>query len=148
MEGCFKTNRGLFEPTVMFFGLTNSPATFQSMMNEILRDLINSGHVLVYLDDILIFTKAIKEHQILVAQVMDRLGKNGLCLKPGKCSFEETSVDYLGVVEEGKLEPNLAAVANWKIPTNKRKLQSFLGFMNFYRCFIRDFSKIANHCMS
>ena len=58
----FKTNRGLFEPTVMFFGLTNSLATFQSMMNEILRDLINDGHVLVYLDDILIFTMTIKEH--------------------------------------------------------------------------------------
>ena len=146
-KAAFKMNRGLFEPTVMFFGLTNSPATFQSMMNEILKDLVDDGHVLVYLDDILIFTMTVREHQVLVTKVMERLRENGLCLKPEKCSFEEDSVEYLGVVVGGgevKTEPSKAAtVANWKIPTCKRELQSFLGFMNFYRHFIQDFSKIA-----
>ena len=62
-KAAFRTNRGLFEPTVMFFGLTNSPATFQTMMNDILRDLIDEGHVTVYLDDILIFSDALFEHR-------------------------------------------------------------------------------------
>jgi hypothetical protein len=69
-KAAFRTNRGLFEPLVMFFGLTNSPATFQNMMNDIFRDLVAEGHVLIYLDDILIFSKTFEEHQALVRRVM------------------------------------------------------------------------------
>ena len=65
-KAAFLTNRGLFEPLVMYFGLTNSPATFQTMMNELLRELINEGKVLVYMDDILIFTKDLEEHQEII----------------------------------------------------------------------------------
>ena len=69
-KAVFRTNQGLFEPTVMFFGLTNSPATFQAMMNTLFHDLIQHGKVVIYLDDILIFTKDITEHRIVVKEVL------------------------------------------------------------------------------
>ena len=131
----------------MFFGLTNSPVTFQTMMNDILRDLIDEGHVTVYLDDILIFSDDLFEHRWLVDRVLMRLQQHRLCLKKEKCIFEKPSIDYLGViVGEGKVRTNpakIAIVAEWKAPRNKRGVQEFLGFVNFYRHFIRDFSKIA-----
>ena len=80
-KAAFRTNRGLYEPTVMFFGLCNSPATFQRMMNEVLRDLINEGHVLVYLDDILVFTEDLELHRKIVHRVLQRLREHQLYLK-------------------------------------------------------------------
>ena len=146
-KAAFRTNRGLFEPLVMFFGLTNSPATFQTMMNDIFRDLIAQGSVCVYLDDILIFTKTREEHREIVRQVMDRLRAYKLYLKPEKCEFEQTKVEYLGlIVSEGKVEMDpvkVAGVAEWPEPRNRREVQAFLGFVNFYRRFIQDFSKIG-----
>ena len=86
-KAAFKTNRGLFEPTVMFFGLTNSPATFQAMMNHLFADMIDEGHVVIYMDDILIFTKTEKEHDELLRKILQRLKDNDLFLKPEKCAF-------------------------------------------------------------
>ena len=95
-------NRGLFEPLVMFFGLTNSPATFQNMMNNLLRDLVNRGKVIVYIDDIMIFTADIKEHQQVVQEVLQILKDNRLFLKVEKCIFQALEVEYLGLlVSEG-----------------------------------------------
>lgn len=94
-KAAFRTNRGLFEPTVMFFGLTNSPATFQGFMNEIFKDLISEGHVVIYMDDILIFTENPQQHRIIVRKVLEILRKNKLYLKPEKCFFEQESVDEL-----------------------------------------------------
>ena len=146
-KAAFKTNRGHFEPMVMFFGLTNSPATFQAMMNSLFGDLIASGKVVIYLDDILIFTETIEEHREVVRQVLEVLRQNHLYLKPEKCEFEQTSIEYLGmIVEEGKVRMDpakVAAIRDWPTPTKKRDLQSFIGFCNFYRRFIEDFSKIA-----
>ena len=88
-KAAFRTNRGIYEPIVMFFGLCNSPATFQRMMNEILQDLINGGHVIVYLDDILIFTEYLQEHRRLVHQVLQKLREHHLYLKKTKCFFEK-----------------------------------------------------------
>jgi hypothetical protein len=82
----------------MFFGLTNSPATFQNMMNDILKELIDEGKVLVYLDDILIFTEDLDKHRRLVKRVLAKLEENKLFLKPEKCDFEKTEVEYLGVI--------------------------------------------------
>jgi hypothetical protein len=93
-KAAFRTNRGLFEPLVMFFGLTNSPATFQTMMNDILRELINEGHVIVYLDDILIFTDTLEKHREVVNRVLELLAKHKLFLKPEKCEFEKTEMEY------------------------------------------------------
>ena len=83
-KAAFRTNRGLFEPTVMFFGLTNSPATFQWMMNDIFKDLIASGAVTVYLDDILIMSKTKAEHRRITCEVLKILRKNKLSLKAEK----------------------------------------------------------------
>ncbi|GLB45151.1 putative retrotransposable element tf2 155 kda protein type 1-like [Lyophyllum shimeji] len=143
-KAAFRTNRGLFEPLVMFFGLTNSPATFQTMMNDIFRDLIAQGVVCVYLDDILIYTKTLEEHRRITRIVLDCLCEHRLFLKPEKCEFERTEIEYLGlIISHGtaSMDPvKVAGVVEWPIPKNKKEVQSFLGFTNFYRRFIRDFS--------
>jgi hypothetical protein len=137
-------NRGLFEPLVMYFGLTNSLATFQTMMNEIFQDLITDGIVSVYLDDILIFTNSLEEHHQITRLVLDRMRKHKLYLRPEKCEFKKTRIEYLGVIiSHNKVEMDLvkiAGVADWLTPSNKKEVQSFVGFINFYRCFIPGFS--------
>ena len=95
----FRTNRGLFKPLVMFFGMTNSPATFQTIMNNIFRNLIAEGIVVVYLDDILIFTKTEEEHVQVVRQVLQVLKENKLFLCPKKCEFYKQQIEYLGLVK-------------------------------------------------
>ncbi|SJL14246.1 uncharacterized protein ARMOST_17702 [Armillaria ostoyae] len=135
-KAAFRTNRGLFEPTVMFFGLTNSPATFQWMMNDIFKDLIATGKVTVYLDDILIFSKTLEEHWKITCHVLELLRKHKLFLKAKKCEFEVLETEYLGVIiSEGSIcmDPiKLAGITEWPVPTKKKELQSFLGFANFY----------------
>ena len=131
----------------MFFSLTNSPATFQALMNSIFADLIASGKVAVYLDDILIFSSQLEEHRKVVREVLARLQKNDLYLRPEKCEFEQEQIEYLGlVICEGKVQMDLikvAAVSNWPTPRNLRDLRGFLGFANFYRRFIQNFAQIA-----
>ena len=146
-KAAFRTNRGLYEPTVMFFGLTNSPATFQAFMNHILKKLIDEGHVIVYMDDILIFNNDINEHRRIVHEVLRILEENNLYLKPEKCTFESSHVDYLGIIVgngEVRMDPKkVAAVKDWPIPKKKKDVQSFLGFCNFFRRFIQNFSHVA-----
>jgi hypothetical protein len=146
-KAAFATNRGLFEPTVMFFGMTNSPATFQGMMNTIFADLVAEGKVAVYLDDILIFTLDLKEHRRIVRKVLKRLRDNDLYLRPEKCNFEKTKAEYLGmVISEGqvRMDPaKVAAVKTWAQPKNLRDVCVFIGFANFYRRFIKDFAAIT-----
>ena len=104
-KATFRTNQGLFEPLVMFFGLTNSLATFQMMMNDIFKDLIDKGHVAIHMDDILIYTWMIEHHWAVVTQVLDVLQRHWLYLKAEKCSFECSTVEYLGLVlSEGHVE--------------------------------------------
>ena len=88
-------NQGLFEPLVMFFGLTNSPATFQTMMDGIFEELITKGQVVVYLDNILIFTDTLEEHQRITREVLCLLWKHSLYLKPEKCEFGKAKIEYL-----------------------------------------------------
>jgi transposase InsO family protein len=146
-KAAFRTNRGLFEPLVMFFGLTNSPATFQTMMDDIFRELVAEGVVVVYLDDILIFTETVEQHREVTRRVLKLLEENQLFLKPDKCEFERTRVEYLGVIishNSVEMDPvKVAGVAEWPTPTCKKEVQSFLGFTNFYRRFIQDFSHHA-----
>jgi hypothetical protein len=106
-KAAFLTNEGLFEPLVMFFGLTNSPATFQMMMNTIFHVEVAQGWLSVYMDDLAIHTKPRegeteeqhrKRHQQYVHQILDKLEAHDLYLKPEKCAFEQTEVDYLGVI--------------------------------------------------
>jgi RNase H-like domain found in reverse transcriptase/Reverse transcriptase (RNA-dependent DNA polymerase) len=133
----------------MFFGLCNSPATFQRMMNTILEDMIQAGHVLVYIDDIMIHSPgSLAQHISLVRQVLIRLRKHKLYLKPEKCEFHKKEVEYLGqIVSKGQvaMDPvKTAAVKTWPTLTNKRELQQFLGFCNYYRKFIEGFLKLSN----
>jgi hypothetical protein len=97
-KAAFIINQGLFEPCVMFFGLTNLPATFQALMNTIFADLIAEGKVAVYLDDILIWSSTLEEHRKIVHEVLWRLEEHDLYLHPKKCEFEQSHVDYLGLV--------------------------------------------------
>ena len=97
-KAAFMTPEGSFELTVMFFGLMNSPATFQVMMNELLRDLINTGKVAVFIDNVIVGTKTEEGHDELVAEVIKRLEENDLYVKPEKCKWKVREVDFLGVV--------------------------------------------------
>jgi len=101
----FITRRGLFEATVMYFGFSNAPATFQSIMNDILGNLICIRLVMVYLDNILIFGTCLKEHRRLVRKVLKRLQFNDLYAKVEKCFFEQSSIKYLGIIiSENKVQ--------------------------------------------
>jgi len=146
-KAAFRTNHGLFEPLVMFFGMTNSPTTFQTMMNDVFRTVIAEGIVIVYLDDILIFTKTEEEHERAVRRVLEILMEHKLFLCPEKCEFHQKQIEYLGlVVSENKvaMDPvKVAGVREWPVPENWTDVQAFIGFVNFYRRFIQDFSIIA-----
>jgi hypothetical protein len=146
-KAAFKTNRGLFEPTVMFFGMCNSPATFQAMMDSIFSDMVERNEVLVYMDDILIFAKTQEELDRLTREVLKRLRDNDLFLKPKKCEFNKTEMEYLGlIVEEGRLRMDptkLSGISDWPTPKTVKDVRSFLGFGNFYRKFIRGFADLA-----
>jgi len=146
-KAAFCTNCGLFEPLVMFFGMTNSPVTFQTMMNDIFRTLIAKGIVVVYLDDILIFTRTEEEHEQAVRKVLEVLAEHKLFLRPEKCEFHRKEIEYLGlVILENKvaIDPvKVAGVCDWPTLENQTDVQAFIDFVNFYRRFIRDFSTIA-----
>ena len=132
----------------MFFGLMNSPTTFQTMMNNIFQDLIAEGVVCIYLADILIFTKTLLEHRNIVRKVLEHLQEHKLYLKPERCEFEWKWIEYLKViVSEGLVEMDpfkVSGIAEWPVPWNKKEVQSFVGFINFYQRFIKDFSHHAH----
>ena len=142
----FNTHTGHYEYLVMPFGLTNAPAVFQALINDVLRDMLDR-FVFVYLDDILIFSKNPSEHVQHVRQVLTRLLKNNLFVKAEKCEFHVSKVAFLGyVVSEGRLlmDPKkVEAVRDWPVPKSIKETQRFLGFANFYRRFIRNFSSVA-----
>ena len=142
----FNTPLGHFEYLVMPFGLTNAPAVFQNLVNDVLRDFLNRS-VFVYIDDILIFSRNKEEHVHHVRQVLQRLLENKLYVKAEKCEFSATSVSFLGyIIESGQVRTcpeKIKAVADWTVPGTRKKLQQFLGFANFYRRFIRDYSRVA-----
>uniref|UniRef100_A0A674M8X6 ribonuclease H n=1 Tax=Takifugu rubripes TaxID=31033 RepID=A0A674M8X6_TAKRU len=142
----FNTHLGHFEYLVMPFGLSNAPAVFQELVNDVLRDMINV-FVVVYLDDILIFSRTMEEHHQHVRLVLQRLLGNRLFIKAEKCVFHSASVGYLGyIVEEGRVRADPAkiqAVVEWPRPTDRTQLRRFLGFAGFIRRFIKGFSQVA-----
>lgn len=146
-KAAFITNRGLFEPLVMFFGLTNSPATFQHMMDDIFGDLVRKGVVIVYMDDILVYTKTLEEHRQIVREVLKRLRQHRLYLKLDKCAFEKEEIDFLGIVVRNgnvAMDPvKTKAVEQWPRPSNVKEIRSFMQFCNFYRTFIPEFADIT-----
>lgn len=139
----FNTPLGHFEYQVMPFGLTNTPAVFQSLMNNILCDMLNR-FVYVYVDDILIFSKSLSDYKQHLHLVLQCLLMNRLFVKLEKCEFHVPSVGY--IIAQGKLQADPAkiqTIADWPTPSNCKELQWFLGFANFYRCFIKDYNKVV-----
>ena len=144
----FKTSKGLFECNVMFFGLCNSPATFQAMVDEEFKELINTGDLFIYMDDFLIATKgSLSMHTKRVTQVLQKIADLDLFLKPTKCDFHQKSISFLGhIVGENKLQMDpvkVEAIKNWKPPPNLKELRKFLGFCNYYKEFIAMYSQVA-----
>jgi hypothetical protein len=135
----FKTNEGLSEWLVIPFGLTNAPSTFMRLMNEVLREFIGK-FVVVYLDDILIFSKTRAEHLRHLAIIMRRLQQEKLLINLKKCSFLQTELIYLGFVisaNELKMDPEkVNVIRNWPSPRNVFEVRSFHGLASFYRNFI------------
>ena len=131
----------------MYFDMSNSPATFQSYMNDIFEDPILKGWILVYMDDILVFAKAIEELNKRTEAVLDIMEEQGLHLKPEKCQFQKRQIEFLGSVisekgvdtESGKVQ----AIVEWLPPKDLKGLQQFLGFANYYRTFIEGYSHIV-----
>ena len=146
-KAAFSTPEGSFEPMVMFFGLTNSPATFQVMMNDLLRDLIVEKKVAVFIDDVMIATETEERHDEIVEEVLRRLEKNDLFVKPEKCVWKIREVGFLGVRigEDGvRMEKEkVQRVIEWLVPRSVKDVQKFLGLANYYRWFVKDFTKIA-----
>ncbi|WVZ83016.1 hypothetical protein U9M48_030205 [Paspalum notatum var. saurae] len=139
----FKTHSGLFEFLVMPFGLTNAPATFQGTMNLIFAPLLRKG-ILVFMDDILIYSNTLDEHMRLLKEVFEILRVNQFYLKGSKCSFLRQEVEYLGHIISGQgvsTEPSkITAVANWQKPRNVKELRGFLGLIGYYRKFIKHYA--------
>jgi len=146
-KAVFTMSEGSFEPTVMFFGLTNSLATFQVMINELLRDLINTGKVAAFIDDVIIGTEMEEGHDELVAEIIKRLEENDLYVKPEKCKWKVRKVGFLGVVigPEGiKMEEvKVKGILEWLTPKCVKDVQKFLGLANYYRWFIEGFAAVA-----
>ena len=147
-KAAFKTSNGLFEPTVMFFSLTNSPATFQTMVDDELMEFIDLGEGSMYMDDIVIHTDGTEEeHEAVIHTWLEKLSKLNLFLKPSKCQFYQCEVEYLGmIVGNGavRMDPvKVKGITEWLTPACVKDVRSFLGFCNFYRAFISDFSNIA-----
>jgi hypothetical protein len=142
----FITDQGIYEFNVMPFGLTNAPATFQRMMNRVFNKLIGD-YVVVYLDDLNIFSRNFNEHLIHLREVFERLRNTGLKLKRKKCYFFKNELAFLGhIVSANGINPDpdkISAIENHPVPTNLRELRQFLGLASYYRKFIFEFAKIA-----
>ena len=130
----------------MPFGLTNAPATFQRWINGILSQELDICCI-AYLDNVLIHSDTLEQHEKDVLRIMKRLKEAGIKLNPTKCEFHKAETEYLGIIigpDGTKVDPVKAeAIEGWTIPKNKRDIQSFIGFCNFYRRFIKEFSRIA-----
>jgi hypothetical protein len=142
----FCTRYGLYEYTVMSFGLTNAPAYFMYLMNKVFIEYLDR-FVVVFIDDILVFSKTMEEHEEHLRLVLEKLRSNQLYAKFSKCEFWLTEVAFLGhIISAGgvSVDPGkVKDVINWVPPTTILEIQSFLGLAGYYRRFIKDFYKIA-----
>jgi hypothetical protein len=141
-----RTRYGSYEFMVMPFGLTNAPTTFCTLMNDIFREWLDD-FIVVYIDDILIYSGSLEEHEEHLCKVFQRLEENKLYAKLEECEFGLTEVDFLGhrITQEGlKMDDHkVKAILDWEPPKSISALRSFLGLASYYRKFIKDFVKIA-----
>ena len=146
-KAAFITHKGLFEPTVMFFGLTNSPTTFQCFMNDLFHDMIAEGWLIIYMDDLLIYSPDTTLHEEYTKHILQCMTELDLHLKLEKCKFTTDEVEYLRmIVKPGQLAMDpvkLDSIASWPTPTKVKDVCFFLGFANFYRRFIPNYSNVA-----
>lgn len=142
----FKTHEGHYEYLVMQFGLTNAPASFQSLLNEVFRMYLRK-FVLVFFYDILVYSKNLQEHMEHLEKVFQLLRANKLFVKASKCSFGNNKVEYLGHFISAKgvaTDPSkVVAVKNWPIPQSVKALRGFLGLTNYYRRFVKNYGGIS-----
>ena len=142
----FRTRYGLFQYNVMPFGLTNAPASFQHLMNDTFKDMLDRS-LIIYLDDLLIYSSTLKQHQEHVSAVLARLRQAGLYAKAEKCQFSTSQTEFLGFVVSDQgvaMDPSKTEViTNWPVPKSVHDVQVFLGFCNFYRKFIPQYSRTA-----
>ena len=136
-----------FKPTVIFFGLTNSPAMFHAMMNDLLRDIIEKGEVAAFIDDVMITTETEKEHDEIVEEVLRKMEKNDLFVKLEKYVWKVREVGFLGVIiglDRVRMEKKkVQEVVDWPVLKSVKDIQKFLRLANYYRWFVKDFAKIA-----
>ena len=146
-KATFTIYLGVYEPTIIFSGLTNLLATFQAMMNDILRDMINTGEVAAFMDNVLVGTEDKKRHDKIVEEMLRKMKENNLYIKPEKCIQKVKEIDFLGlVIGSGGIkiqEEKVAEVLEWLKPKIVKEVQKFLGLANYYRKFVKDFTKIA-----
>ena len=147
-KAAFVTPRGVFEPLIMFFGQTNAPPTFQWYMNEMFSRMIGERKVVIFMDDVIVHGKSHDELTARVSEFLQMCKDENLRLKISKSTFETQEVDFLGYrIRAGEYTPctiKMAAIKDWPAPTNLKELCSFIGFCNFYRMFIANFSQIAH----
>ena len=141
----FNTTWGKYEWLAMPFGLCNAPATFQTIMNDTLRPFLGV-FVVVYLDDILIYSDTMEDHYRHLEQVLETLEKHELIAQPGKCEIARDSLEFCGhMVGGGKIRPmpaKIAIIRDWPTPRNVHEVRQFVGLATYYRRFIKDFAKI------
>jgi Reverse transcriptase (RNA-dependent DNA polymerase) len=131
----------------MFFGMCNSPATFQAMMDKIFKREIKENLIIVYMDDILAFSKTIDGLKRIKRIILEKAQEYDLYFKAKKCEFRKLKIKYLGLVEEGKLAMDpakLKGILDWPAPKTVKEVQSFLEFGNFYYCFVKGFFHLAH----
>ena len=146
MKTAFRTRYGQYEFVVMPFGLTNAPAAFMRLMNEVFHDYLDK-FVIIFIDDILVYSKSKEEHKEHLRLVMERLRNQKLFAKSSKCSFWKREIGFLGHIVSGEgvaADPEkVQAIREWPRPTTVTEVRSFLGLAGYYRKFVKDFSSIA-----
>ena len=138
------THVKFFELTVMFFRITNLPAIFQVMMNEILKDIINEGKVVAFVNDILVGIETEKRYDEIIKEILKKLEENDLYIKLEKCIWKIQKIRFLEVI----IEPNgieiekkkVDGVLSWPKPKNVKDIRKFLVLINYYKRFIKDFA--------
>src|ERR1700738_2166443 len=142
----FRTRYSLFEYNVVPFGLCNAPTTFQHLMNDVLREYLDD-FVVIYLNDVLIYSETTSEHKRHVRMVLEKLRQAGLYAKPEKCQFSVQEVAFLGyLISPHGVRMNLKkveAVTSWLTPQSQHDIQVFLKFANFYQKFINEYSRVV-----